>query len=304
MDIRRRLIDCRLRVRYAGVLLALIALAVWMHPPDALGGDFTRGLLWRIEAADAEPSYLFGTIHSEDARVLALAPPVRQAFDGAHRICLEITLDAATLVTTSLAMMLTDGRTLKDIVGDDLYQKTVAALADYAVPEMVTAQLKPWAAATTLIMPKPVTGVVLDTAFYRDGVAAGKPVEGLETVAEQLQVFENVEERHQVTLLRDTVEHLPEVRADYEALLAAWLDRDLDRLVAIGDASLQRTDDDFFKSFKRTLIVDRNHRMDERMQPYLKTGGAFIAVGALHLPGKEGLLNLLEKRGYKVVRVW
>jgi len=283
----------------------LLVSFVAMPAPSAFGGDFSRGLLWRIEPAGGEPSYLFGTIHSEDARVLALAPPVRQAFDGARQVCLEIPMDPVTLVKTSVAMMLTDdSRTLKDIVGDDLYRKTVQALADYAIPEIVAERLKPWAAATTLTLPRPMTGKVLDSTFYEDGVAAGKAVDGLETIDEQLQVFENIKESDQVAMLRDTVDHLSDVREEYDAMLSAWLDRDLDKLVALGEASLQRTDGDFFKDFERILITSRNHRMDERMQPYLKTGGAFVAVGALHLPGGEGLLNLLEKRGYSVVRVW
>jgi hypothetical protein len=304
MEIRRRLIQVipSGRIMLAFCLLPLFV--VFLAPAAAWGGDFTSGLLWRIEAAGVTPSHLFGTIHSEDERVVTLAAPVREAFDDASSVTLEITMDPAALITASLAMMLTDGRTLKDIVGDALYQKTVRALADYSVPEMMAAQLKPWAAATTLSMPKPATGLVLDMALYQEAVAAGKPVDGLETVDEQLKVFDDMEERHQTAMLRDAVEHLPEVRAELQALLEAWLDRDLAGLETIGEKSMQRADEEFIKMFEQNLIVNRNHRMAERMQERLKKGGAFIAVGALHLPGEDGLLNLLEKRGYRVTRVW
>lgn len=300
MDIWRRLFDCVRRARLpVAALLATLAL----HPAVA-GGDFSRGLLWRVDVGTAAPSYLFGTIHAEDARVVTLAQPVQAAFDESRQVVLELVLDGETLVAASVAMLLTDGRTLKDIVGQDLYAKTLVALEAYAVPEPVAARLKPWAVATTLVMPKPVTGIVLDSALYQAALAAGKPVEGLESAEEQLRVFDDLEERHQITMLRDAVDHAAENRVEFDALLDAWLERDLAGMIGLGDTSLQRVDDEFVETFERTLILERNHRMDERLQPYLKAGGAFIAVGALHLPGDDGLLRLLEQRGYRITRVW
>lgn len=67
---------------------------------------------------------------------------------------------------------------------------------------------------------------------------------------------------------------------------------------------MQQDDQRLADEFQQRLVVDRNHRMAERMQPYLQQGKVFIAVGALHLPGEEGLLNLLEQQGYAVRRLY
>ena len=296
MNIRRRLIHMR------SVVSAL--LTAWLLVTAAQAGDYDRGLLWKIEAKDTAPSYLFGTLHSEDERVVRLPGPVQKAFDDSRLVILEMTMDPATLVNASLSMMLTDGRKLDGIVGDQLSRQAVTALADYGIPDLVVLQMKPWAVAVTLIMPKPVTGLVLDVVLYQQALAAGKGVEGLETLEEQLSVFDGLSEAHQVEMLRDTLDNLAQVRADYDAMLAAWLERDLAALVALGENSLQRAGPGLARQFNQTLIVDRNRRMVERLRKPLALGDGFIAVGALHLPGQEGLLHLLEQQGYRVTPVY
>jgi len=108
----------------------------------------------------------------------------------------------------------------------------------------------------------------------------------------------------QVLLLKDAVEHFQEMDVLHEELLTAWKQRDLARLVAINENALAAGDQQFTEGFQRRLIVQRNYLMMERMQSYLRQGKAFVAVGALHLPGEKGLLNLLEQRGYTVSVVY
>jgi uncharacterized protein YbaP (TraB family) len=83
-------------------------------------------------------------------------------------------------------------------------------------------------------------------------------------------------------------------------LLAAYKRQDLAAMMAINESAMAIGEQRLAKEFQRRLIVDRNHRMADRMEPYLKQGGAFVAVGALHLPGEQGLLRLLEQQGYSV----
>jgi len=86
----------------------------------------------------------------------------------------------------------------------------------------------------------------------------------------------------------------------HRELLDAWRQRDLAMLMAINTAAMQTGDQKLAAEFQDRLIVRRNQLMAERMQPYLQEGNVFVAVGALHLPGEAGLLNLLEQRGYTV----
>jgi uncharacterized protein YbaP (TraB family) len=78
------------------------------------------------------------------------------------------------------------------------------------------------------------------------------------------------------------------------------LQRNLCALLAINDAAMQTADRQQAVELQDKLIVRRNRLMAERLQPYLQEGNVFVAVGALHLPGEAGLLNLLQQRGYTV----
>jgi uncharacterized protein YbaP (TraB family) len=106
-----------------------------------------------------------------------------------------------------------------------------------------------------------------------------------------------------VALLRDAVEQFAGIDVMNAELLAAYKRQDLAAMMAINESVMTVGDQRLAKEFQRRLIVDRNHRMADRMEPYLKQGGAFVAVGALHLPGEQGLLRLLEQRGYSVSAV-
>jgi len=260
----------------------------------------SRGLLWEISQPGIPASHLFGTIHSEDPEVLQLAAPVQKAFDASQAVVLEVLLDMNAMMSSSAAMLMMDGRSLKDIVGEPLFSKAVAAMQVRGMPEMMTGHMQPWAVAVTLSMPAPETGQVLDVVLYQSALQSGKQLHGLETIKEQLDVFTSMSLADQVTMLKDAIEHFQEMDSLFVELLSAWKQRDLARLVAINEKALATGDQQFVDVFQKRLIVQRNHLMVERMQQYLKKGRTFVAVGALHLPGEEGLLNLLEQKGYAV----
>ena len=268
------------------------------------GTDRSHGLLWEISKTGQQPSHLFGTIHSEDPEVVALPAPVRQVFDAANSVVLEMLMDTEAMMYSSTAMLMLDGRSLSDVLGMPLYKQVAEVIASRGIPELVLNRMKPWAAAVVLSTPVLETGKVLDLVLYQDALQQDKAVYGLETIREQLDLFDSMPESDQVILLRDAVDNLSELDAMNAELLAVYKQRDIGGLLALNETSMQTGDQRLAKDFQRRVIDDRNHRMAERMQQYLQQGKAFIAVGALHLPGKEGLLNLLEQQGYTVRRVY
>lgn len=287
--------------------LFLFIAALLLAAGAGAGGRFERGLLWKIESPDAPPSYLFGTMHSEDPAVLHLPGPVRRVFEGASGVTLEVVLDPGALLMMTSAFMLSDGSTLEKHVGTPLYRRAVAAMAGYGMPEMMVAAMKPWAVAVTLMTPPGETGMVLDVMLYQEALSAGKPVDGLETPLEQLAVFDALPEDDQIALLKDALDNLDSVQRMLNRLKSAYLARDLRRLVEISDAamaSLRDSNPQGARRFNDRLIIERNQRMAERLPSRLGKGGQFIAVGALHLPGEEGLLALLSRQGYRVSVVY
>ena len=286
------------------VLLLAIFLFFLLAAMTQASTDRDYGLLWEVSKADAEPVYLFGTIHSEDPAVLQLAQPVQQAFESSQIVVLEMLLDMEAMLYSSTAMLMMDGRSLSEVIGAPLFRQVSVAIRSRGIPEPVLERMKPWAAAVTLSMPVQETGQVLDAVLYQDALQQNKAVYGLETVQEQLNVFESLSEEDQVALLKDAVENFPAIDAMHAELLAAYKQRDLGGLMALNETSMKTGDQRLAEEFQRSLIVDRNHRMAERMREYLQQGSAFVAVGALHLPGEEGLLNLLEQQGYTVRRLY
>ena len=263
-----------------------------------------QGILWRIDGAATQPSYLLGTIHSDDARITTLPVTISNIFQQADSFSGEIDMDLPNLMQASQATLLPEGESLQQLLDSRLYQQTVRLLAAYGMPELVVQRMKPWAAAATLSLPRPQTGLFLDMLLYTQAAAEGKRVYGLETVSEQVGAMESMPQDLQINMLRDAVAQHDQLDQIIEALINAYLQRDLSALESISDKAMQQGDARVAELFTSQVVVNRNRRMLERMQPRLDEGNAFIAVGALHLPGKDGLLNLLRNKGYQVSPVY
>lgn len=277
---------------------------LWVFWATAQAAPYSQGLLWKIERSGQAPSYVFGTVHSEDPRVMNLAKPVQNAFDGAKAFVMEAVIDAEAIQAMTRAMLFSDGRALKDVVSANTYGKAVSALQDYGLPEAAVQLMQPWALAITLSTPKPKTGLVLDLSLMQQATAQGKQTAGLESVDEQVGIFAKLPMREQVIMLEDTLQQLGSLEKVLASMHNAYLARDLARLERISAEQLALGNRALGEKLMRQLLDERNTRMVSRMEPYLKSGQAFIAIGALHLPGKVGVLNLLANKGYRVSAVY
>lgn len=281
---------------YSRIVLLCIFLLGWS---SAWSASYDRGLLWAVTSPGGERSYVLGTIHSGEPSVLELKPPVEQAFSESKHYVMELIPDAAAMTNLQASMVYPSGEQLADALPEKLYRQVVAAMAERGMPEASTSRMRPWVLLMILNMPVNTTGQILDNQLYQRALAEGKPISGLETPEEQLDVLSNWPQDKITAWLADTVDHLDEVESMQESLLQAWLDRDLKRLQEISD-SMEFGDAADSEAFTERLVNERNVRMVERMVPSLNEGGSFVAIGALHLPGEEGVLNLLSQRGYQL----
>jgi uncharacterized protein YbaP (TraB family) len=264
---------------------------------------YAKGLLWKIESPGAAANHLFGTIHSDDPRVTALPEPVTRALDASGRFVMEAMMDGEALMRMAEVMFFTDERTLEQVIGKKLYEQTVKAMSARGLPLLGIEKQKPWTAMMALSMPPPRTGEFLDLVLLARATQQNKPASGLESIAEQLAVFEGLPMPDQIALLEDAVRMQPELARELEALHKAYLARDLAAIVAISEKH-KPADERLYRDVMHRLLDQRNRRMAERLAPILKQGGAFVAVGAAHLPGEAGLLQQLEKAGYRVSVVY
>jgi hypothetical protein len=216
---------------------------------------------------------------------------------------MEAIIDGEGLVHMAEAMYFSDGRTLEQVVGKKLYAESVKLLAARGIPTLGVEKQKPWAVMMALSMPPPKTGEYLDLILQERATRQNKPVSGLETIQEQLAVFDELPLPDQVALLKEAVQEQDAFEKDLEEMIRAYLARDIAGLAEAG--TKHKPDNDrLYRSVMDRLLTRRNARMATRLGPILKDGGAFIAVGAAHLPGESGLLNLLEKAGYRVTPVY
>lgn len=295
----------------SGIGSVLWALCVVRLLADTSAATFATGLLWQItpgssSAASAPRSYLFGTIHSEDPRVVQLAPAVQEAFDHSSSFCGELSFEAATLTELVQGMMFTDGQDLQAVIGAALFARVAPLMAGHHVPPSALSHFKPWAVVLTLSMPKPKTGVFLDLVLQDMAQQQGKAVCGLETAAEQIAVFDSMSVADQIVLLRETVAQYDAQPQLFESLVERYLARDLAGLLTLSENDVPDAPETrrVYAAFLDRLLKERNARMADRLIPKLQSGGVFIAVGALHLAGAQGLLQLLQERGYRVVAVY
>ncbi len=282
---------------------------------DLINGD---GLLWRIEKPGLAPSYLFGTIHSTDESALAMARRAAQSINGAKIVATELggpidVIEKANITAATLAKALDrDHDTFEGAVAPEDREKIEKFIAGLGYPAAFAHHLKPWFLAILTGLPKceaereTLNLPEVDQFLAETARDLGVKVIGLETPEEQLAAIANLRPQVAATLLSLAARD-PALNDDlYATMLKLYRESRPAEIVAIADAlgglsADERTAQD---EFTHALLQDRNAIMAERSAPLLAAGGAFIAVGALHLSGKTGLVEQFRAQGYVVTKVW
>jgi uncharacterized protein YbaP (TraB family) len=256
------------------------------------------GLFWSISGDQGQVGYLLGTIHSEDPRVLEYTESFLEHLRGSQVFAMELVPDLPTLNALTYYMRLPEGEDLASLIGESRYQAVAAALKAYSVPAGQVARMKPWAAMMTLSVPPPRTGLFMDFSLSLRASGNGLQVVGLETLEQQLAFLENMSRDQQIMLLDHAVAEFGQVAAVHLAMVNTYLENDLGQLQAMTTEQMLGLDEATRKYFMEQGIDARNHRMLESLLPHFDKGKVFVAVGALHLPGPQGLVALLRSQGY------
>jgi uncharacterized protein YbaP (TraB family) len=295
---------------------ALLYIVLYLFAPGPAAAEdampYGQGLLWKIEAPHRAPSYVFGTMHISDKRVTTLPKPVRDALNEVDDLNLELDFGSGWGDYESRMLQLPKKKQLSGILGDKLFAEVKHRLGAQAAKNKNLERLKPWVVLLSLAK-RPLrpgeTGtenrLPLDLELHALALKRGIPVFGIETFEEQLNVFDKLSEADQVDMIRTTIatpEH--EAHQQLEKMIQLYVARDLAGLITLTQEAQGRGGAAYLADFDKRLITDRNRVMARRLEDVLVDGGAFVAVGAAHLPGEKGLLSLLAKRGYKVERVY
>ncbi len=292
---------------WAALWRAALALIAALAAPSAASDPFAQGLLWRLDRPGVPASWVFGTLHSNDPRVIALPAPVALAFSRARTFAMEIYWSETEDEHFYDAMQFDDDRRLASLVGDEVYSRLRQELASAALPAEALARTKPWAALLRIAAAHAKgDGPTLDRSLFAAARERRMRMLGLELLDEQVAAFEAIPIGTQIALLRHALDHRAELEAQVEPTILAWLERDLAALASINRAAAGDDPDlrRHYALLTQQLVANRSVLMAHRLFLPLKRGRVFVAVGALHLYGATGLLAQLRAQGYQLRRVY
>jgi len=237
-----------------------------------------------------------------DPRITNIPEVVKSALNNSDMFVMEALPTAEEAFLLSQMMFYADGTTLKDYLDDELFYRTAKVLSAFQLPIEAVVVMRPWAAFLVMNYPADNT-MPLDLKLFEIALDQGAKTAGLETLREQGAVFSEMALQDQLRLLLDTVCNYTMVTQGIEEMKQFYLARDLNGLLA-ASAQHPYADEPLYKELNKRLLTDRNKLMIDRMQPYLLKGDAFIAVGALHLPGDDGIMENLNQQGYKITAIY
>jgi hypothetical protein len=263
---------------------------------------YSDALLWKVSKAGSSSSYIFGTIHVSDPRITNLPEEVKSALNNSDTFVMEALPNPEDVLILSQMMFYMDGTTLSEFLDDELFLRTAKVLSAFQLPVEAVAIMRPWAAF--LMMNYPADNPMpLDLKLLEIAMSRGAKTAGLETLSEQGAVFSEMALDDQLRLLLDTVCNYNLVTQGIEEMKQFYLEKDLNGLLA-ASAQHPYADEPLYKELNKRLLTDRNKLMIDRMRPFLQKGDAFIAVGALHLPGDDGIIENLNQQGYEIIAIY
>jgi len=284
----------------------LLALCVGLAPAPVLARG--KHILWAVQGKQ-NTVYLLGSIHVLRAGDAALSEVAERAYADAEQLVMEVDLDdpgetdpMAMLQVMQRNALLPEGQSLRSVLGSDyesISRRTQQSGLDLALFD----GFAPWMVATMLLQLElakrgfsPEFGI--EQVLARRAAGDDKPVQGLETTAQQLELLAGMPMPMQKRFLVMTLDDSAQIDEEIGELVGAWQAGDTDAL-----AALLSDEFDEFPDLYRRLTVDRNRAWVGRLADLLDDRDDYlVVVGALHLVGENSVVDLLEQRGYEVVQ--
>lgn len=256
-----------------------------------------KTLLWEVKGKNlSSPSYLYGTMHTTDKRAFKFIPSVSSTFDQCKAFAMEVDPEDADPKVMMEAIKM-DSTQLSDLLSNEEYTELKQLFKDELHMDLeLFKTMKPFFVMSMIMQAKygKQMAQAVDLHFHKMAKDQQKQTYGLESIEEQLGAIDRVSLEEQAQMLLESLKSGGGKKDPSEKLIKYYAKGDLQKMAEMAE------DSEYSEDFSQGLVVERNHKMVERMIPLMEQRPTFVAVGALHLPGEEGILTLLEKEGYTV----
>lgn len=307
------------KYKQKAILIACVCLAIVL-PSIAVAQsakeNFDQGLLWRVIKDGKVVAHVFGTLHSNNAKVIKIAQS--PTIDGLLADAANFAMEAFPRTryfnphwgykSVLADMMLPEGQTLTQIVGPKLYGTVRDLLIQNGVPADRIERLKPWAAMHSLTARRSQggSGQIQDHWLFKQAADTVPNLYQVETLEELLASYYSFPLDAQVALLNDRVQFYNRMSGYSEAMTEAYMAENLtdmltNNLAFISDDSIKKGYRDVYL---KHVLHDRNIVMAHYMLAPMRKGKTLFALGALHIQGSKGILGILrDTYGFEVERV-
>ena len=274
----------------------LILLTLSLAAPVCLAAS---PFFWEVEK-EGRVSYVLGTIHSSHPEVREIPDPVMEALTQSRVFLPELDLSYANIGRMTAAAFDFGGEPWKERVPEGLYSRARSAADRIGLPEFMLRNLAFEMIPVFFALPPDEDFFqVMDVRLYREARERGIEIVALETIEEQLAVFQNLGDAIIIELIDEALDEAEQGYPQYRRIVEAYASGRESAILKIIEELKEQGDE----TYVTALLDRRNQTMTERALPSLEEGGAFIAVGLAHLPGPSGMIELLQAQGFTITRM-
>ncbi len=259
--------------------------------------DLKPSLLWKISHDSlTTTSYLYGTMHLPDSRVIELFDSIGNKIEHCEAVAVELVLNASDAFAMMPQMVMKDS-TLRDFYTPQEFERVNSvAKEELGLLGMFSNKMKPIFISSTIQQMRFGGDIkyVVDQYVQDEAKRLNKELIGIETMEEQMSALTGMSLQQQADMLLEYIDDLEKNDSLTNVLVNTYLDQSLSGLYDI------YKEDELPEEMNDDLVLIRNIKMAKRIEKLIWKQSTFVAVGALHLPGETGLINMLREAGFKV----
>ena len=263
--------------------------------------SFSQSLLWKVSGGDLkQPSYLYGSIHIQDARVFAFdSTVVLGTLQSCDAFAMEILMDEIDPIELKKSQFMPKGKMLSKMMKPaDFAKLDSVCKAKLGITAYFLNGYKPFFLSSALQQADMAKDQedALDLYFLKKARAAGKNCFGVEQYQDQIAAIDAISLKEQIKMLVESLETTEQdsAQSEFEELLNAYLTYNFDKMLELSN------DPSMPKKFNKVFLIDRNVGMADHFADIARNQSLFCVIGAAHLAGDKGVPALLRKKGYTV----